>query len=208
MQKHTWDTVIFSQSASCLSLSMILMLFIQSTCSVATSGRTVVVLGGSWWKWYPAHLTIRSDNKIVAGGGGGQVDGITEEDHRGTEQWGDSYGTADALRHFKLSDGFPLTSQRLQSSTEKKAATWRRKPFNFNHVSYSAEHTCTHTHIHEHTLTHTNKYTWAGSESKGWFQWQPEWRIKLDVWHLSCSCLPASTVLTCRHVKAKHRLYG
>lgn len=39
----------------------------------------------------------------------------------GTEQRGDSYGTADALRHFEQSDGFPLMSQRLQSSTEKAA---------------------------------------------------------------------------------------
>lgn len=39
----------------------------------------------------------------------------------GTEQGGDSYGTAEALQHSKLSDGFPLISQRLQSLTEKAA---------------------------------------------------------------------------------------
>lgn len=156
MQKHTWDTVIFSQSASCLSLSMILMLFIQSTCLVATSGRTVVVLGGSWWKWYPAHLTIRSDDKIVGGGGG--MSGRWDNGGRPP-------GDGALMAQLTLSDisncgnGFPLTSQRLQSSTEKKAATWRRKRFNFNHVSYSAERTCTHTHTSMNTHSHTRTST-------------------------------------------------
>lgn len=208
MQKHTWDTVIFSQSASCLSLSMILMLFIQSTCSVATSGRTVVVLGGSWWKWYPAHLTIRSDNKIVAGGGGsGRWD-------NGGRPPGDG-AVGRLLWHSWRSPTFQtvgrLSSHQPTASVinRKKGSHVKKKTFQLQPRELQCRtHMYTHTHIHEHTLTHTNKYTWAGSESKGWFQWQPEWRIKQDVWHLSCSCLPASTALTCRHVKAKHRLYG
>lgn len=162
------------------SLSMVLMHFLQWSCSVATSETTMVILGGSWWKWCSADLSVRSDDVVV----GEVVSVCSEHGGRplGTEQRGGSYGTADALRHVRQSDGFPLISQRLQSLTEK-AATWRRNHFNFNHLSYSAEDT----HIRTHTHSDTNEYTRAWSESKGWFQWQPEWRTQQDIWHLHCS---------------------
>lgn len=153
MQKHTWDTVIFSQSASCLSLSMILMLFIQSTCSVATSGRTVVVLGGSWWKWYPAHLTIRSDNKIVAGGGSGRWD-------NGGRPPGDG-AVGRLLWHSWRSPTFQtvgrLSSHQPTASVinRKKGSHVKKKTFQLQPRELQCRtHMYTHTHPWTHTHTH------------------------------------------------------
>lgn len=154
------------------------------------TGRPLVEMcqTGCLKKSYWSDLSRGSDDVVVGEVGSGRWE--HEGRPLGTEQRGGSYGTADALRHFKLSDGFPLISQQLQSSTEK-AATWRRNHFHFNHVSYSAGHTRTYTHPKTHS--HTNKYTRARSESNGWFQWQPERKLKHDIWHLRCSSLPANT---------------
>ncbi len=128
------------------------------SCSVATSRRTVVLLGGSWWKHVEQATHLSLDDMVVGNvnsghweHGGGAL---------GTEQRGGYNGTADALRHFKQSGGFPLISQRLQSSTEK-AATWRRNRFNFNHLSYSAAYT--------HSKTHTQKQVYTGLSPKADF---------------------------------------
>lgn len=122
------------------------------------SERTVVLLGGSWWKcWKQTAEKILSRSAYEFRWYGCRSSEFSWRGGAlGTEQRGDSYGTADTLRHFEQSDGFPLMSQRLQSSTEK-AATWRRNHFNFNHLSYSAANTHSKTHTH----SHTNKYTWA-----------------------------------------------
>lgn len=126
--------------------------FLQWRCSVATSERTVFVLGGSWWKsvkqkGYSAVLFIWSDD-IGEVGSGQEHGGRT----LGTEQKGGSYGTADTLRHFKQSDGFPLISQRLQSSTEKGSHV-EKKSFQLQPLELQCR-TRVHTHIQKHTLAH------------------------------------------------------
>lgn len=124
--------------------------------------------GGNVWHVLPEMTLSRfvCEIVVVVEVGSGRM----EEDHWGRSRGGVSYGTADALRHFRQSDGFLLISQRLQSSTEK-AATWRRNHFNFKHLSYSAEHTHTKTH------THTNKYAWSQSPKADFSDNQSgEWR--------------------------------
>lgn len=188
------------------------MHFFQWSCSAAVSERTVVCSGRlqveMWetvcWKWHPADLSITSDDMVIGEVGSGGLE------HRGrplgTEQRGGSYGTADALRHFKLSDGVPLISQKA-SVNNRKGSHVKKKPFQLQPLELQCRtHTCTNTHPKTHTHSHTEKYIWVWSESKGWIQWQPEWRKKRDIWHLHCSS--AYTALTCNRVKAKHRPFG
>lgn len=136
------------------------------------------------WNWCSADRFTNSDDVVVAEVGSG----CWEYGGRplGTEKSGGSYGTADA----------PLTSQAVRwfSSHQpaapvinRKGSHVKKKPFQLQPLELQCR---THAYIHtsiKHTSSHTNKYTWAWSESKGWFQWQPEWRIKQDIWHLHYS---------------------
>lgn len=136
----------------------------------AFPGVATIILGGYRWRWCSADLSIQRDDNMVLGGVVRAQFGAQRKT------------TKDRAKRRLLWHGWCfLTSQmasvssakRLQSWTEK-AATWRRNQFNVNHLSYNVGH----------THTHTNKYAQTRSESKGWFQWQPEWRTQQDIWHI------------------------
>lgn len=101
-------------------------------------------------KWYSADLSIRSDDTVIV-----EVDsGRWEEDHRGRS--GGEALMAQLTLSDKLSDGFPLIGQRLQSLTEK-AATWRRnrlQPRELQCQTHMYIHTSKNTHSHTRTSTH------------------------------------------------------
>lgn len=94
------------------------------------SGRTgmlrVEMCETGCWKRYSADLSWRSDDMVFGELGSGHWE------HRGrplgTEQRRGSYGTADALRHFKQSDGFLLVSQQ-DSVINRKGSHVKKKPF-------------------------------------------------------------------------------
>lgn len=129
-----------------------------------------IVLGGYGWRWCSADLSIQRDDMVRGGVVRAQF-GAQRKEPIGRLLW-------HSWRSLTSQMAFLSSAKRLQSWTEK-AATWRRNHLNVNHLSYNVGDT--------HTHTDTNKYTWTWSESKGWFQWQPEWRTQQDIWHLRCS---------------------
>lgn len=74
--------------------------------------------------------------------------------------------------------------QPTASVINRKGSHVKKKPFQLQPLELQCR---THTYPNTHTHSDTNEYTRAWSESKGWFQWQPEWRTQQDIWHLHCS---------------------
>lgn len=103
------------------------------------------------WKWHSADVI----NGMVIGEVGTDCWGHRGKSTGQEQRWG-FYGTADALQQFSSPSQQPTASVINRKGSH----------VNFDHLSNSAEHTCTITHSNAHT--HTN-YVWDWSESKCWF---------------------------------------
>lgn len=157
------------------------------------------LLGGSWLKCV----------KQIAGNDGQQIclyDQTTRLLLVGSEEW--PLGTEQRGRllwHGRRSPTFQtvrwLSSHQPTgfSHRNRKGSHVKKKPFQLQPIELQCR---THTYIHtsKNTHSHTDKYTWAWSESKGWFQRQPEAKSKAG--HLA-----PTLQLSCIHVKAKHMTF-
>lgn len=157
--KHTWNSKLFSPSASFYSLYMLLVYFLLSSCSVATSRRWWLyweALGwnvwrallkmvfsrslfkirwhGCWWGWF---RSLGAQRKTT-------VDGA--EGRSACQDQGGCYGTADALWHFK---------QSTASVINRKGSHVKKKPFQLQPLELQCR-THTHTYIQTHTQTITH----------------------------------------------------